>query len=57
MDIQAASEMEVAAAIGAEIDAASEPRMPLGLIVFGGLALVVQVLWLGLIGWCLLNLF
>jgi hypothetical protein len=57
MDIQAASEMDVAAVIGAEIDAAREPRMPLGLIVFGGLALMVQVLWPGLIGWCLLNLF
>jgi hypothetical protein len=45
------------AVIGTEINAASEPRMPLGLIVFGGMALVIQVLWLGLIGWCLLNLF
>jgi hypothetical protein len=57
MDIQAASEIDVAAVIGAKIDATSEPRMPLGLIAFGALALVVQVLWLGLICWCLLNLF
>jgi hypothetical protein len=57
MDIQAVSEMQVAAVIGTEIDAAGEPRMPLSLIVLGGMALVVQVLWLGLIGWCLLNLF
>ena len=57
MDVHAASEMEVVAVVGAEIDAAGEPPMPLGFIVFAALALLAQVLWLGLIGWWLLNLF
>jgi hypothetical protein len=56
-DVQATTDMELAATVVPPIQAEREQRMPLGFIVFGGLALVVQVLWLGLIGWCLLNLF
>jgi hypothetical protein len=56
-DIQATTDMELAASVAPSIQAEREQRMPLGFIIFGGLVLVVQVLWLGLIGWCLLNLF
>lgn len=55
--MKAASEMEVAAVVETNTDAIGESRMPMGFIVFGGLALVAQVLWLGLIVWWLLNLF
>jgi uncharacterized membrane protein YccF (DUF307 family) len=55
-DVQAATDMELADAAAPPIQPERE-RMPLGFIVFGGLALVVQVLWLGLIGWWLLHLF
>jgi hypothetical protein len=38
-------------------EASPESRMPLLVIVYVILASVAQVLWLGLIGWSLLNLF
>jgi hypothetical protein len=38
--------VEVAAAAAPTIQAEREQRMPLGFIVFGGLSLVVRVLWL-----------
>jgi hypothetical protein len=56
-DAQAATDTELAAAVAPPIQAEREERMPLAFIVFGCLALVVQVLWLGLIGWWLLNSF
>jgi hypothetical protein len=56
-DVQATTDMDLAATVASPIQAEREQRMPLGFIIFGGLALAVQVLWLGLIGWCLLNLF
>lgn len=56
-DTQIAANVELAATVAPPIRAEGEQWLPLGLIVFGGLALVVQVLWLGLIGWWLLNLF
>jgi hypothetical protein len=55
-DVQATTDVELAAA-APPIQAERERRIPLGFIVFGGLALVAQVLWLGLIGWWLLNMF
>jgi hypothetical protein len=36
---------------------AREPPMPLGVMVFAVLAFGSEALWLGLIGWWLLNLF
>jgi hypothetical protein len=56
-DVQAATDVELAATVAPPAHAEREQRMPFGFIVFGGLVLVVQVLWLGLIGWWLLNLF
>jgi hypothetical protein len=56
-DIQAATNMEVAAAAGTTAGASSEPQMPLGVIVFAFVAFGAEALWLGLIGWWLLNLF
>jgi hypothetical protein len=53
MDIRASSEMEVAAAVGSQ----AEQQLPLGVIVYVASAGAAQVLWLGLIGWWLLNLF
>jgi hypothetical protein len=56
-DTQVAADVELAAAAAQPIEAERERRMPLAFIVFGCLALVVQVLWLGMVGWWLLNLF
>jgi hypothetical protein len=36
---------------------AREPAMPLGVMVFAVVAFGSEALWLGLIGWWLLNLF
>jgi hypothetical protein len=56
-DVPAVTEIEVGALAAAPVEAARKPPMPLGLIVFAALAAVAQVLWLGLLGWWLLNLF
>jgi hypothetical protein len=56
-DIQAATDMEVMAVGGIRVNATCEPSMPLGVIVFAIVAFVSEALWLGLIGWWLLNLF
>jgi hypothetical protein len=59
-DVQAAAsaaDMEVAIAAGTAVEAAGEPRMSFGVIVFAVVALGTEALWLGLIGWWLLNLF
>ena len=56
-DVQAATDIELAAAVGAPIEAERKQRMPLGVIVYVVLAAGAEVLWLGLIGWWLLNLF
>jgi hypothetical protein len=53
-DVQAVTYMELSAAAGRPIDAQRDRRMPL--IVYVGVALNAEVLWLGLIGWSLLNL-
>jgi hypothetical protein len=57
MDIQAATEFEAAIAVGAEIDALGEPRLPFGIMAYVAIASGAEALWLGLIGWWLLNLF
>jgi hypothetical protein len=56
-DIQAATYIEAVAAAGITIDATREPPMPFGVIVFVVIAFGSEALWLGLIGWWLLNLF
>jgi hypothetical protein len=56
-DMQAAADMEVAAVTGTSVEEAREPRMPLGVIAYVVVALGSEALWLGLIGWWLLNLF
>jgi hypothetical protein len=56
-DVQAATEMELAATAGTPIEVEREQRMPLGVIVYVVLASAAQALWLGLISWWLLNLF
>jgi hypothetical protein len=56
-DMQAATDTEVAAVVGTSVEEAREPRLPLGVIVYVVLASGAQALWLGLIGWWLLNLF
>jgi hypothetical protein len=53
----AATDMEVVAAAGITVDAARESPMPFGIIVFAVVAFGSEALWLGLIGWWLLNLF
>jgi hypothetical protein len=53
----AATEMEMVATAGIAVDATSEPPMPFGVIVFAVVAFGSEALWLGLIGWWLLNLF
>jgi hypothetical protein len=56
IDVQATTaDMELAAT--SQLEAAPERRFPLGVIVYVVLALAAQVIWLGLIGWWLLNLF
>jgi hypothetical protein len=56
-DIQAALETDVAGAPGITADAKSDPRMPFTVIKFAVIAFGAEALWLGLIGWWLLNLF
>jgi hypothetical protein len=56
-DIQAAPVTEVAAAAEGTVDATGEPPTPFGVIVFAAVAFGSEALWLGLIGWWLLNLF
>jgi hypothetical protein len=56
-DMQAATDTEVAALAGTSVEEAREPRWPLRVIVYVVLASGAQALWLGLIGWWLLNLF
>ena len=56
-DMQAATDMEVVAAAGTTADTNLEAQMPLGVIVFAVVAFGGEALWLGLIGWWLLNLF
>jgi hypothetical protein len=53
-DIQAATDIEV---VAAAVDATREPPMSFGVIVFTTVAFGSEALWLGLIGWWLLNLF
>ena len=52
-DIQAATDLEVVAAVGATC----ERSMPPEVIAFAVIAFGSEALWLGLIGWWLLNLF
>jgi hypothetical protein len=39
------------------ITPAREPEMPLGVMAFAVVVFGIEALWLGLIGWWLLNLF
>jgi hypothetical protein len=57
MDIGASSELEVAFSIGAQNQAEHQGRTPLGVIVYVAAPGLAQALWLGLIGWWVLNLF
>jgi hypothetical protein len=52
-----ATDMEVVATAKITVDATCEPPMPFGVIVFAVIAFGSEALWLGLIGWWLLNLF
>ena len=45
------------AVAGIVVDATCEPSMPLGVIAYAVVAFGSEALWLGLIGWWLLNLF
>jgi hypothetical protein len=56
-DMQAATNMELAAAARTAVGASSDPQMPIGVVVFAVIAFGTEALWLGLIGWWLLNLF
>jgi hypothetical protein len=56
VDVQVAAEVELAAT-GSPTETECEPRTPLGVIVYVVLAVTAQALWLGAIGWWLLNLF
>jgi hypothetical protein len=53
----AATDMEVVAAADITVDATHELPMSFGVIVFAVVAFGSEALWLGLIGWWLLNLF
>jgi hypothetical protein len=53
-DVQAETDLDLAARPQLK---AREGRFPLGVIVYVVLASAAQILWLGLIGWWLLNLF
>jgi hypothetical protein len=44
-DVQAATDMEVVAAIGITIDANREPSMTFGVIVFAAVAFGSEALW------------
>jgi hypothetical protein len=54
-DVHAATNMELAAR--SQLESARERPFPLGVIVYVVLAVAAQVLWLGALGWWLLNLF
>jgi hypothetical protein len=54
-DVQAATNVELAAS--SQFEAVRERRFPLGAIVYVVLAVAAQALWLGALGWWLLNLF
>ena len=54
-DVQAAADIELAAI--SQLKAARERRFPVGVIVYVVLAVAAQVLWLGALGWWLLNSF
>jgi hypothetical protein len=56
-DVPAATDLEVVAVAGLTADATSESSVPPGVVVFAVVALGSEALWLGLIGWWLLNLF
>jgi hypothetical protein len=56
-DVQAATEKEVVIAAGIAAEVADEPGMPIGVMVFAVVAFGSEAIWLGLIGWWLLNLF
>jgi len=56
-DTHAATDVEVVALAGHAVDGPCEPLMPFGVIVFAVVAFGSEALWLGLIGWWLLNLF
>ena len=51
-DVQAATDMEVAAAAGMPVEG-----MALGVTAYVVAALTTEALWLGVIGWWLLHLF
>jgi hypothetical protein len=53
-NVQIATDMTIAAETA---EATEEPRMPFGVMVFAVVAFGSEALWLGLIGWWLLNLF
>jgi hypothetical protein len=54
-DVQTATNMELVAS--SQFEAARKRRFPVGVIVYVVLAVAAQVLWLGALGWWLLNLF
>ncbi len=54
-DAEAATNMELAAS--SQFEAVRERRFPLDVIGYVVLAVAAQVLWLGALGWWLLNLF
>jgi hypothetical protein len=56
-DMQAATDVQVVTLAGLTVDASREPSMSPGVIVFAVVAFGSEALWLGLIGWWLLNLF
>jgi hypothetical protein len=56
-DVPAATDLVVVAVAGITVDATCEPSMPLGVIAYAVVAFGCEALWLGLIGWRLLNLF
>jgi hypothetical protein len=56
-DLQVAAEVELGATAGIPIRAERERRLPLGVIVYVVLAGAAQALWIGAIGWWVLNLF
>jgi hypothetical protein len=54
-DVQATTNLELGAT--SQYEAVRERRFPLGVIVYVVLAVAAQALWLGALGWWLLNLF
>jgi hypothetical protein len=54
-DVQTATNMKLVAS--SQFEAARERRFPVGVIVYVVLAAAAQVLWLGALGWWLLNSF